>query len=257
MKKVLAASATLLISALAFGQTKMPAFEVASIKPNTTNDGRAGLRMGQGGEIIMTNFTLGNIIEFAFDVKGYSLTGPDWLYAESFDVNAKPPAGTPRDQIKPMLQTLLAERFKLVFHRDTKTMQGYALLVAKGGLKIKEVEPVTDQGPGGGRRIQMGGGSLELKQIDLKGFAPILAGQIGQPVADLTEKTGLYDIKLEWTREGRGPDGPDNVEGRPAEATGPTIYTALQEQLGLRLQSQKIPVEIVVVDKIEKVPTEN
>jgi len=182
----------------------------------------------------------------------------------SFDINAKPPAGTARDQIKPMLQALLAERFKLAIHRETKTMSGFALLVAKGGLKIKEVPPVTDQGPAGGRRMQMGGGNFEGQQLDLKSFAAFLAGQIGQPVADLTEVKGLFDIKLTWTPEGRGGPGGgvggeahEGIGGGASDPSGPTIYTALQEQLGLRLQGQKIPVEIVIVDHLEKVPTEN
>jgi uncharacterized protein (TIGR03435 family) len=260
MKNVLTAALVVFLAGLASGQDKTaaPAFEVAAIKPNASNDHRMSIQMGGGGEIIMSNFTLRRLIMFAYDVKGYSLSGPDFMDTVSFDVNAKPPANSARDQIKPMMQALLAERFKLQIHRETKTLTGYALLIAKGGLKIKQVQ-ASDGPDGGGQQMRMGIGQLTAQKIDMKALADLLANQMDRPVVDMTYLKGLYDIKLEYTPEQRGGmnPAPEGVERPAPDAAGPSIYTALQEQLGLRVESQKVPVEVVIVDKVEKVPTEN
>jgi len=256
----LTATLLLSLSCLALGQEKpaAPAFEVASIKANTSGDRRMGIQMGGAGEIIMSNFTLRRLIMFAYDVKGYSLSGPDFMDTVSFDVNAKPPEHSKRNDIKPMMQALLAERFKLQVHRENKTITGYALTVAKGGLKLKEVQS-TDGPEGGGRQVRMNIGQLTAQQVDMKAIADLLAGQLDRPVVDMTELKGLYDFKLEFTpeqRQGIAPP-PDAAERPSPDAAGPTIFTALQEQAGLRLQSQKVPVDVVVIDHVEKVPTEN
>lgn len=248
-----------LVPAASFAQEapRVAAFEVASIKPNASNDHRMSMRVGPGGEIIAENFTLRRLIMFAYDVKGYSLVGPDFLDSVSYDITAKPPAKSERKDLKPMMQTLLAERFKLEIHRETKTLTGYAMVVAKGGLKVKE-SPANDgpDGNGGGGRQEMRRGSITAERVAMKGLASMVAEQVGRPVVDMTELKGAYDLKLEFTPEDNSapPDAPE----RPAsEGGGPTIFTALQEQVGVRLQSQKVPVEVVIIDHIEKTPTEN
>lgn len=267
IRAILGASLIVLASFGALGQpaatppAAQPAFEVASIKLNTSGEPGSQMRSGGGGEIIMRNFSLKQIIKMAYEVKDYSLSGPEWLDSERFDINAKPPAGTARDQMRPMLRALLTERFKLAVHREPKTLSAYALVADKNGLKVKEVEA---PGAGSGSQMRMGRGQLNAQKMSMAQLADSLAGTLDRPVVDKTEVKGVFDIKLEWTPDESQPmgvpGGPgDGGERRPAadNPSGPSIFTALQEQLGLKLQGQKLPVEIVVIDHVEKVPTEN
>ena len=220
------------------------AFEIASIKLNTSGS-RGAESHTRGGVLTLRNYPLKQMIENAYDVRDYSLSGPDWLDTLRFDVEARPPSQASREQIRIMMQALLAERFKLAIHRETKTMQGYALVVAKSGLKLKEVE-IGPASTTGGR------GTFVSTKVSMPRFADFLANRMNQPVQDKTEVKGVFDIKMEWSQEDNGPNAPD-----ASALPGPTIFTALQEQLGLRLQAQKVQVEIVVVDHVEKMPTEN
>jgi uncharacterized protein (TIGR03435 family) len=164
-----------------------------------------------------------------------------------FNIVAKPPSPVNRDEMKVLIQSLLAHRFKLAIHRETKTMSAYELLVAKGGLKVKEVEP----GPGGTSSNTNGGkGVLTAQRTTLARFADWLGTRMDRPVVDKTDVKGAFDIKLEWTMD-------ESASGDGEPSAGPSMFTALQEQLGLRLVAQKLPVEIVVVDHVERVPTEN
>ncbi len=226
------------------GQEKL-AFEVASIKPNKSGDRHSGSHYRQGSAYIDNN-TLKDLIQLAYDVKDYAFSGPDWLDSERFDIVAKPPAAASPEQYRIMLQTLLADRFKLTVHREQKEMSGYALVVAKGGLKIKELEP------SGGSDSNSSRGTLSAKTISMSKFAEWVSRQVGRPTIDATGTKGVFTFKLEWSPVENQPPEP----GAPPPAA-PTIYTALQEQLGLRLQGQKVPVNVLVVDHMERVPTEN
>jgi uncharacterized protein (TIGR03435 family) len=193
----------------------------------------------------MENQSLKRLIERAYDVRDFSFSGPSWLETVYFDLAAKPPADTPREQYLPMLQTLLMERFKVAVHREKKTVAGYALVVAKGGPKLEAVDDTKSSSTSTGR------GRMEAKIITMTGFADLLARQLDRPVQDMTELPGAYNLKLEWT-----PDEA-SAEKKVDEPAGPTLFTALQEQLGLRLQAQKITIDVLVVDRAEKVPAEN
>ncbi len=259
----LSTSLVILLTGAAFAQTE-PAFEVASVKPNTSDDHRASMRMG-GSELLLNNFSLKRLIMLAYDVKNFSISGPDWLDNVRFDVAAKPPAGMTREQLKPMLRALLEERFKLQVHRESKTMTGYALVVGKGGLKVKELEEsVGDNNGNAGSQISVGRGQLTASRMTMKSLADWLQNPVDRPIADMTEIKGSFDIKLEWTPEENpvmaaahgAATGPNEGAERKADA-GPTIFTALQEQLGLRLQTQKVPVDTVIIDRVERTPTEN
>jgi len=152
-----------------------------------------------------------------------------------------------------MFQSLLADRFKLVLHHDTKELPVYALVIGKNGIKFKESTGDAQQ-----RRIMMGRGRINGEAMSMDMLVNQLGNQLGRTVIDKTGLKGPYQINLEWTPEQAqsigGPDG--GGEGRASSDTGPTIFTALQEQLGLKLESQKGPVDILVIDKIEK-PSEN
>jgi uncharacterized protein (TIGR03435 family) len=193
----------------------------------------------------MENQSLKRLIERAWDVRDFSFSGPGWLDTVRFDLIAKPPAGTPPSQFLPMLQTLLTERFKLTIHREKRAVAGYALVLAKGTRKFAAVDGT---GPGG---TSTGRGRLEAKTSSIAVFADMLARQLDRPVEDMTDLPGLFNLKLEWTPdEGPADKGAERV-------AGPTLFTALQEQLGLKLQPRKITIDALVVDSAEKTPIEN
>ena len=223
------------------------AFEVASIKPNISGSRGSSTHSAPGGEIIMENVSLKQVVMMAYDVRNFTFSGPDWMDTVRFDIVAKPPSPVNRDEMKVLIRSLLAERFKLVIHRETKTLSAYELLVAKGGLKIKEVEP----GPGGASSNTNGGKALlNAQRMTMARFADLLGTRLDRPVVDKTEVPGAFDIKVEWTVD-------ENQSGDGDPSAAPSIFTALQEQVGLRLVAQKLPVEIVVVERVEKLPTEN
>jgi uncharacterized protein (TIGR03435 family) len=233
-----------------------PEFDVASIKPNTSGDRQVRFQITPGGRLACNNATAKMLIAMAYDLKPHQLEGgPNWLDTDRYDVTAKGEGGTGRDDFKVMLQGLLADRFKLAFHRETKDMPVYALVAGKNGPKLHATES------GGDKKQQfqrMGRGQLELQAATMAALANALSSVVGRNVLDKTSISGSYDIKLEWTPdESEGgmlkvaPDGKDGAAPAP-EATGPSLFTALQEQLGIKLEAQKGPVEVVVIDHIEK-----
>jgi uncharacterized protein (TIGR03435 family) len=236
-----------LASSCAFGQALPPAFEAASVKADTSGSGNYGINSSKV-QIVFTNLALRQLIEQAYSVKPFELAGPDWLGTARFDIVAKYPAETGNEQRSLMLQTLLAERFHLAIHRASKEMSGYALVVAKNGPKLVEVNP-SGTGTSNGR------GRFQDKAISMAGLADQLARELDRPVADKTGLTAVYDLKLEWTPDDQASVKGDAAASEPAQ--WPSIFTALQEQLGLRLQTQKTPVEIIVVDRVDREPIEN
>lgn len=283
MKRIIPAVAGLALTQL-FGQsTATPQFEVASVKPAPPpTGGRIMMRMASdAGRLDWANVTLKACIAAAYRIKEYQISGPDWLTSERYNLVAKLPEGASSGQVPEMLQALLAERFKLKLHRDTKEQPIYALVVAKNGPKMKESDPsdapprapggpgVGPGGPGMRGRMMFRPGQLEAKQMALPDFAELLARFVDRTVLDMTELKGLYDFKLDYTPDprvmqkmiagaGMPPGGPPPGAGGEAPAeSGPSIFTAVQEQLGLKLDGRKAPVELLVIDHVEKVPTEN
>lgn len=184
--------------------------------------------------------------------------------SERYDITAKAEGdGSPSpEQLRPMVQALLADRFKLAVHRGTKELSMYALVVGKNGPKLKENHDVEPDAPSptGGRRLRgaqfrMGRGLISGQRVPMTMLASQLAQQLGRAVVDKTGLKGNYDFSLEWTPEEGLPLGPKEGGSDappPSDASGPSIYTALQEQLGLKLEATKGPVEILVIDHIEK-----
>lgn len=229
---------------LAQPQNAQPAYEVASIKPNNSASGSSSSHETQG-QIVMTNQSLKRLIERAYDVKPFQVTGPDWLEAVHFDITAKYPPDAKRDDRLLMLRTLLEDRFRLAVHHESKDMPGYALVVAKNGFKLKPVEPgrASSNSEGNGLVRTLTGTKLSMAQL-----ADFMARTLAEIVVDKTGIDGVYDFRLRWTTDDQNTDATD---------AAPSLFTALQETLGLRLQSQKVPAEIVVVDHVERTPTEN
>jgi uncharacterized protein (TIGR03435 family) len=285
--------ATLALAAfapLAFSQeapsaaAQTSAFEVASIKPAApATNGHVFIRMGgDPGRIDYNNVSLKDVLAQAYKVKRYQISGPAWIETERFDIIAKLPDGASREQVPAMLQNLLAERFKMAVHRDKKELPVYALVPGKGGPKLKKNEdptPVPPPGLGGKPDMVMrkGGirmssnGHMEANGITLASFSDMLSNMLDRPVVDMTGIEGEYDIALDVSPEdlvgmrhmtaaaGAPPPGARAGGEQPpaADATpSASIFTAIQ-QLGLKLDSRKAPVEFIVVDKAEKVPTEN
>lgn len=336
-RAILGAGLIIFTSCATFGQgaAESPTFEVASVKPAPPPTGmgmRVMMRGGPGsadpGQITYSNVSLKSILTTAYGVKGYQINGPKWLDSERFDIVAKIPKGATKEQFQLMLQNLLAERFKLTLHHETKELPMYALVVGKSGPKLKEsvdedatATGAAPQGGGAGsggpsasappppppptgsdgagpvmNRMKVGAdgmpqlppGALKngLMMMTMNGrirvvgngqpisaLAEMLANQMGRPVVDATGLKAKYDISLDFSPDGlNGPmmgmmppppphDGaggaPLALASAPDGAGGPTIFTALQEQMGLKLEQRKGPVDLLVIDRLEKVPTEN
>jgi uncharacterized protein (TIGR03435 family) len=236
----------LLLSATAlFAQTTTTrlAYEAASVKLNTSGSGHSGSD-GSKGQIVMTNLSLHRLIERAYNVKPPQVSGPEWLESVRVDVAAKYPPDTSESDHALMLRNLLEDRFKLAVHRETKELPGYVLVVAKGGFKLKPVEAEDDDTQHQGGRIQ----SLSAKGTSMALLADLVSRYLKVIVIDKTGIGGVYNFELRWIRDDQNGDHAEDI---------PTLPIALQETLGVRMQPQKVPVEVLVVDHAERVPTEN
>jgi uncharacterized protein (TIGR03435 family) len=245
--------------------------------------------------ITCTNMNLANLVIMAYGIQGYQLSGLSVTDMDRFNIAVKVPEGATKDQVKLMWQNLLAERFKLAVHRAKKEAPVYELLVAKGGPKMQEsveapppssdATPSPQLDPGPPRKLALGKDGFpdlpsgtSMAMMDGKArwratketteqLASMLAAQLGQPVTDATGLKAKYDFTLSWATEsfsgGRGgaaasqPEGGSPLAGTSESEGGPTLFSAIQSQLGLRLEQKKGSIEMVVVDHVEKVPTEN
>jgi uncharacterized protein (TIGR03435 family) len=231
-------------------------FEAASIKPSAPmamGRVRVGVQMLPGGRVSMSGVTAKLLIQQAYGVREFQIVGgPDWMGSERYDITAKPEGAATQEQVKVMIQALLKDRFQLKFHRETKELPTYALVVAKGGPKFhaSEVEKGSDS-----QTMRMGRGQFTIEGAPMAALANQLAQILARSVIDKTELTGNYDFKLEFMPD-QGQGGPIAVTGgdghAPAENSGVSIFTALQEQLGLKLESTKGPVEILVIERAAK-----
>jgi uncharacterized protein (TIGR03435 family) len=263
-------------------------FEVATVKPSPPLDSRGFVRGCKGGpgskdpELWQcTNATIPMLVGRAYDIKHYQLNSPDWMANANFEINAKLARDTTKEQFREMIQNLLSERFKLEFHWTKKEMGMYDLVVAKGGPKLKEwvdkpAEDLrADKPASGGEKagatdadgypnvpkdcngcmyMNRGKARYHGSKMLIKDFADMLGNQLSMQVSDKTALTAKYDITLSWSSGGgigRNPEA-----GADADL-GLTMEAALQQQLGLKLESKKGPVDIFVVDKAEKTPIEN
>jgi len=224
----------------AFAQTGGPAFEAATIKPNKSGSGNSRTQSSRG-RVTAENNTFESYIMRAFEVREYQVAGPEWIKNERYDLNAKLPDGAEASAIPAMLRTLLIERFKLEFHRETKMMPALTLVVSRNGSKLT---PTTVPGQ---TTTTSGRGMFKGKAIPMASLAAHLSSVLGRPVLDMTELKSGYDFSLLWTPE----EAPSDV------TSGPSLTSALQEQLGLRLESRKAPIEMLVIDRAERVPVEN
>jgi uncharacterized protein (TIGR03435 family) len=236
-----------------------PSFEVASVKPHLSGD--SYMDGTPGGRFIASGIPLRMLITEAYNVRDFQVIGgPGWMNTDGWDIEARPKAedvGAPgaQDRGSVMLQSLLEDRFQLRAHRETRELPVYALTVAKGGPKLK----ISSGVPAGLPRMRMSRGSLETYETPLGGIVRFLSREFDRLLIDRTNLQGLYDISLKWTPEQRRPaaDGGATAAPQPAlPPDQPSIFTALQEQLGLRVESTKAPVEVLVIDSVQK-PSDN
>jgi uncharacterized protein (TIGR03435 family) len=238
-------------------QTQTPsvgplAFEAASIKPNVSGSGGSSTH-SSNGLLRITNQTLRSMIGYAYNVRDFQISGgPGWIASERYDVTAKPETGAHDQQMKQMLQTLLAERFQLQFHREIREGPIYVLLVGKDGPKLHPAKASDESGIQSGRDADTGRWTLRTTGGDsMERLAASLAARLERPVVDKTGLTGKFDFELSWIPDLTASTA-GAANGALPEASGPSIFTAVQEQLGLHLESQRGPVEILIIDHAVK-----
>ncbi|HLX46266.1 MAG TPA: TIGR03435 family protein [Bryobacteraceae bacterium] len=274
-----------------FGQT----FEVASVRPSAPVPPTGGvyfgpLRGGPGtsdpGRITWSYATLKGIVMLAYDMKNYQVNGPEWLGSQRYDVAAKVPEGSTKEQVMAMWQNLLAERFGMTLHRESREFRVEELVVASGGHKLVEVpeDPAAADGPpkfsngklnsaGFVTMVEVTGATgpraLSMaKAQPLSKLTEMLTNQLRRPVLDKTGLAGHYDFRIEFAPNMAGvpppptlappPPLPDGINpGNSASEPGPELAAAVQKQLGLKLVASRAKLDVLVIDKAEKIPTEN
>lgn len=236
-------------AATAHAQSSRPQFEVASIKP--ANSGRPGMSIEtEPGRFKAINATVSFLIQYAYGIKDFQLSGgPGWMGSDKFDIDAKGEAKTGDREFPSMMRTLLADRFQLKSHQETRTLPVFDLVVAKDGPKFSRAPETAQSGTRGNR------GQLTISKGTMASLASTLSNILRKKVVDKTGLMGEYEMKLKWTPDDFQPP-PLQPNGPPPDPNTPSIFTAIQEQLGLKLESSKGPVEVLVIDSISK-PTEN
>lgn len=248
-----------------------PSFEVASIKatdPNPDNPSWIGMT-ADGAMVTYTSITLKACIRAAYGVRDFQIAGPDWMSTARFAIKAKLPAGASMDQIPEMLQSLLAERFKLVIRHDTKEQSVYVLTIGNSGAKLKPApatppnQAPTALGPDGKPRQPMvyrysaSGVVLTAASANLASFVGLISRFTAHPVVDMTGLDGHYELSLGFTPEAIDQSFVAAAMRTPAfTEPGPSVFDAVKE-LGFRLEARKVPIEMLTVMRVEKTPTED
>lgn len=267
----------------AAAQQPAASFAVASVKPALLPQPGAGRQGGfsplnEPGRLRFPAVTLKTLLMFAYDVRDFQIVGPGWIGDERFSVEATMPADTTQDQTRTMLRNLIADRFKTEIHRETRPLPIYSLVIAKSGLKIPNTPPprakqlgdssfaadgfpvVPPEFTGIMTFLINGQAKLTAQQATMHELATELERRLGVPIRDETQLTDKFDFVLKFSPEGlSGPGGRSVPATTALDVQEPQrdIFSALQSDLGIRLESRRGPVEIIVIDHAEKVPTDN
>ena len=252
-------------------------FEVASIKRNESGDSNASIRVQPGGQIVVTNNSLYNLIRNAYGTQRYEMIPganlPSWIDSDRWDILAKAPENAPRveDQMQLRLRSLLEDRFKLVARREMREMPIYELVVARSDGQLgRQIKPSGDECAAQGRAraageqppplaqgafcgTRAGNGSVSMKGVPLSNFVRNLGGMTGRFVIDKTGLTGPYDLDLQWTPD---PAAGGPPQGPAGSGDGASLFAAIQEQLGLKLEAKRAPTEVLIIDSADR-PTED
>jgi uncharacterized protein (TIGR03435 family) len=268
---------TVSLAAFAQNEAARPIFDVAAIKPSSPEARGSSLNFQPPNGVRVTNMSVKALITFAYDVRDFQVSGgPGWVESQHFDIMAKgEPSPTTADlpsdprkmtdqqrnlkmaEMRARLRALLEDRFKLQVHREIKEGQVYALVTGKSGSKLTP----SAEGNEGRQGTSTGRGQITGYRAPIQMLVEALSAHLGRPVFDKTELAAKYDWKLQWTPESREAGTPSATPAggeasTPSAPEGPTLFTALQEQLGLRLESRKGPIETLVVDRVDQ-PSEN
>ncbi len=232
-----------------------PQFDAVSIHPSAP-DARGGGYNILPGRLEVKNQTLKDIVKFAWDIQDYQVSGgPSWMDGDHYQIEATCPASASLADRRKMMQALLADRFGLAVHGEPKEVSGYALVVAKNGHKL-QTSTATEEGMMLGRSPSSGLRTLTGTHAKMSGLAGLLSDLLNRPVEDKTALTGVYDFKMEWQPDPTiesSQRGFQKGDASPAaDQSGPTIFTALQESLGVRLENAKQSVDAIVIDHAEK-----
>jgi uncharacterized protein (TIGR03435 family) len=256
MRAILGTSLLILSAGGAFCQpAEAPAFEVASVKMNGAGSGEGP---GRGREIVtpspagvtMKNVHLKSIVQWAYHMQAIQVLGPSWLDDNRYDIVAKTAGETPVERQRVMMQTLLAERFKLTFHRETKEMPAYVFTVAKSGHKLKQSE---SEGELEVKPSSSGKMAAAFTHVTLAQLSEMASSPLQGVVVDQTGLKGSYDFTLDMSPfMGGGDFRPTGIEDIIT-----MIIQAANEQLGIKIEQKKVPAELLIVDHAEKVPVEN
>jgi uncharacterized protein (TIGR03435 family) len=254
-----------------------PQFDVVSVKRNTA-EGNASVGDQPGGRFVASRITLRRVIQFAYRNNQQFIGGPEWLDTDRWDIEAKAPEGTVSSRSTPfnvgapdalalMVQSLLEVRFKLKAHQETRQLPLYELVLAKAGSKLKlsddQTPPAAMLGAGGAQRgsalprggVRLGRGDLEAQAQPLAILATALGAiYLDRPVIDKTGLKGLYDIRLQWTSDPRLSASVSTAT--PPVDIGPSLFNAVEEQLGLRLESGRGPLPVLIIDNVQQ-PSQN
>jgi len=244
------AAAVLLAPAFAQTPPAAPSFEVASVKVSAMGEGKNRETIqATPGSLSMRNITLKSCIRWAYHVMDPQVSGPEWLNSQRYDIVGKAAGPAKEDELRPMLQTLLASRFKLELHRETRELSVFLLVVGKNGPKFKVSQTEGESSIEPQRKTM----EVVIQRAQVSQLVDALANIFHTPVIDMTGLTGKYDITINASkyidRQGGGSDGPPDPLA--------LIMQGLQEELGLKLEAKKQPVELLVIDHAEKTPTEN
>ncbi|MGB9459126.1 MAG: TIGR03435 family protein [Bryobacteraceae bacterium] len=244
-----------LLSSAIFGQAvkSAPAFEVASVKVNTSGESRSTDNL-DNGRLMLHNYPMLGIIAFAYSISFDRVAGPQWLVTARYDIDAKFAPGTvrSRDDLSLMMQNLLSERFHLTMHHEQKPIPVWALVVGKKGPKLQQSAAGSEFKTTCGREgAQVNCKGEKATMAQLAEQLPHWVSQpfFGAPVVDQIGLQGFYDFSLTWT--------PTNRPDESVEPPAVSLFDAIQDQLGLKLELRKAPVDRIVIDHIDRVPTEN
>src|SRR5579863_209698 len=245
-------------------------FEAASIKPNASGSRNMDVTAASGGRFGVSNAPLRFVLRLSFNVKDFQiLGGPAWINSEPYDITAKAGSNATLEQIQPMLQSLLADRFKLLAHRETRELPAYNLVAAKSGLKLaasKDAICINPNSPPQRRPgekpplfcgiVQMGRGAINAVGTSMPRLLIALSAIMGRTIIDKTGFGGTFDIHMQFAPDEAIVDpivGGRTEPNAPAtDSAVPSIFTVLQEQLGLRLESTRAPGEVLVIDHVER-----
>jgi uncharacterized protein (TIGR03435 family) len=249
-----------IVSAIVFGAVlagggsaqTAPAFDVASIRMTASGGNREGMHQApasirtEPGAVTLRSATFRNVVRWAYHVVDFQVTGPDWIDQQRYDIVAKAPGGASEEQMRLMMRALLAERFKLTAHQQTKEAQAWVLSVGKGGPKFKESSTEGDSSFAADQKRML----VTVQRTGVSQLVDFLAPILRAPVVDETGLKGRYDVTIAMDKY-----IPDHATGLGDMVS--IIVNGIQQELGLKLEEKKLPLEFIVVDRAEMTPTEN